>query len=46
MNKLITDLKQLILNHWKPILVIAVVVFMLSAYADIKQGMVDGWLNK
>ena len=46
MKNLINDLKQLISNNWKPILLIAGVVYMLSSYADIKQGIMDGLGNR
>jgi len=46
MKQLVTDLKTLILNNWKAILLIAVVAYFISNYMDVKQGIKDGWLNK
>jgi uncharacterized membrane protein len=46
MKKLIFDLKTLILGNWKTILVLALVVYFVCYYSDIKQGINDGWLNK
>jgi len=46
MNKLIIDLKALLLGNWKTILIVAVVVYLVCYYSDIKQGIYDGWLNK
>lgn len=46
MNQLITDLKTLIKNNWKILLVILLVIFLLSSYDEIKSGIVDGWNSK
>jgi hypothetical protein len=46
MQKLIADLKTLISNNWKIILLIVVVVYLISYYPDIKQGIIDGLMNK
>ena len=46
MQQLITDFKTLIKNNWKSILMIAVVIYLLTSYQDIKQGIRDGWTNK
>jgi hypothetical protein len=46
MQQLITDFKILIKNNWKFILMIAVVLYLLNSYQDIKQGIIDGWANK
>jgi hypothetical protein len=46
MQQLITDLKTLIKNNWKSILMIALVLYLLNSYQDIKQGIIDGWANK
>lgn len=46
MKQLISDLKQLILKHWKTLSVIATVLFIVYAYPDIKQGISDGWAGK
>jgi transcriptional regulator with XRE-family HTH domain len=46
MNQLISDLKTLIKNNWKILLVILLVIFLLSNYDEIKTGFVDGWNAK
>ena len=46
MKKLANDLIQLITENWKPILLIAVVVYVVFSYTDVKQGIVDGWEDK
>lgn len=46
MQTLIPDLKSLLRNHWKPVLVTILTVYLLYSFADIKQGVVDGWMNK
>ena len=46
MNKLFIDLKELLLSNWKTILLLAVVIYLVCYYPDIKQGINDGWLNK
>jgi len=46
MNQLITDLKTLIANNWKLLLLIFVIVFFISNYTDIKSGIIDGWNHK
>ena len=46
MNQLINDLKTLIKNNWKILLVILLVIFLLSNYDEIKSGFVDGWNHK
>ena len=46
MQTLLTDLKTLILTHWKFILVIVLTFYLLYSYPDIKQGFVDAWLNR
>lgn len=46
MNQLISDLKTLIKNNWKIILLIVVVIYLISNYTDFKAGMIDGWNNK
>ncbi|MFM7327570.1 MAG: helix-turn-helix domain-containing protein [Bacteroidota bacterium] len=43
MNNFIEDMKALISNHWKTILTIVVVVWLLSSYTDIKSGIMDAW---
>jgi transcriptional regulator with XRE-family HTH domain len=46
MNQLITDLKTLIANNWKLLLLIIVIVFFISNYTDIKSGIIEGWNGK
>lgn len=45
MNQFITDLRNLITNHWKFILIIILLIFLVTNYSDIKKGIVDGWGN-
>jgi hypothetical protein len=46
MQKLIADLKTLLSSNWKVILLIAIIVYLIFSYPDIKQGIIDGWMNK
>ena len=46
MQQLITDFKILIKNNWKSILMIAVVLYLLNSYQDIKSGITDGWMSR
>ncbi len=46
MNQLFSDIKTLIKNNWKILLMIIVVVFLISNYTDIKSGIVEGWNGK
>jgi hypothetical protein len=46
MQKLIADLKTLISSNWKVILLIAIIVYLIFSYSDIKHGIMDGWMNK
>ncbi len=43
MNQFINDLKTLVKNNWKIILLIIAIVFFISNYTDIKSGILDGW---
>jgi transcriptional regulator with XRE-family HTH domain len=43
MNQLLNDLKTLVKNNWKIILLIIAIVFFISNYTDIKSGILDGW---
>ena len=45
MQKLIADLKTLLSNNWKVIAQIAIVVYLIFSYPDIKQGIIDGWFG-
>ena len=46
MNQLLTDLKTLVKNNWKIILTIAIVLYFISSYTDIKSGIMDAWSGK
>jgi hypothetical protein len=46
MQDLIADLKTLISSNWKMILLITIIVYLIFSYSDIKQGIMDGWMNK
>ncbi len=46
MNQLISDLKTLINNNWKIILLIVLVIYLISNYTDFKAGIIEGWNNK
>lgn len=46
MNQFLNGLKTLVRNNWKVVLCIALVVFFISNYNEIKSGFVDGWNSK
>lgn len=46
MNQFLTDLKILVKNHWKVIVLIIAVIWLVSNYTDIKAGILDGWNEK
>ena len=46
MNQFLNDLKALVRNNWKIILLIVLVIFFISNYDDIKAGIIDGWQSK
>ncbi len=46
MKEFIKDVETFGKKHWKPLLAILVVVFLLKYYPDLKNGIMDGWLNK
>jgi hypothetical protein len=46
MHKLIADLKTLLSSNWKVILLIAIIVYLILSYSDIKQGITDGWMGR
>lgn len=46
MNQFISDLKNLIRNNWKIILIIFLIILLLKNYTSIKSGILDGWNNK
>lgn len=43
MNQLLSDLKGLIKNNWKILILITLVILLLSNYNEIKIGFMDGW---
>jgi transcriptional regulator with XRE-family HTH domain len=43
MNQFLTDLKTLVKTHWKTILLIVLVIYLITNYTDIKAGILDGW---
>jgi hypothetical protein len=46
MNQFLNDLKVLVMNHWKTILIIVLVIYLFSSYTDIKSGIMDAWSGK
>ncbi|MEY5069166.1 MAG: hypothetical protein RLZ47_1028 [Bacteroidota bacterium] len=46
MNQFINDLKILIKNHWKTILIIVFTLYFFANYTEIKSGILDGWNNR
>ncbi|MEY2595640.1 MAG: hypothetical protein RI965_912 [Bacteroidota bacterium] len=46
MNQFLNDLKVLVKTHWKIIFLIVLVIWLVTNYADIKSGIMDGWKNK
>jgi transcriptional regulator with XRE-family HTH domain len=46
MNQFINDLKGLVKNHWKIIVLILLVIWLLTSYTDIKSGIMDAWSGK
>jgi transcriptional regulator with XRE-family HTH domain len=46
MNHFINDLKMLVKNHWKVIVLIVLTIWLVSNYTDIKAGILDGWNGK
>ncbi len=45
MKQLSSDMKTLLKNNWKPILIIAIVTYFVANYTEIKSGFYDGWNN-
>ena len=43
MNQFLNDLKSLVKTHWKTILVIVLVIWLVTSYTDIKSGIMDAW---
>lgn len=46
MNQLINDIKSLIKNNWKTILLIVFIIWLISSCTDIKLGIMDAWEAK
>ena len=46
MNQFLTDLKDLVKTHWKTIIIIVLVIYVVTNYTDIKAGIMDGWSGK
>jgi transcriptional regulator with XRE-family HTH domain len=46
MNHFLNDLKTLVKTHWKTILLIVLVIWLVTDYTDIKSGIMDGWNNR
>ncbi len=46
MNQFLSDLKTLIKNHWKVIVLTIAVIWLLTNYSDIKTGVLDGWTGQ
>ena len=46
MNQFLNDLKTLVKTHWKTILIIVLVIWLVTSYTDIKSGIMDGWSGK
>jgi hypothetical protein len=45
MKQLMLDFQNLLKNNWKIISIVVISVYLLYSYPDIKQGIVDGWMN-
>lgn len=43
MDQFLIDLKNLVKKHWKVIILVIVVIWLLTSYTDIKAGFLDGW---
>ena len=46
MNQFIADLKTLVKNNWKILLLIGFVILFLTNYQEIKAGLIDGWNSR
>ncbi len=46
MYQLFSDIKTLIKNNWKILLLIVVIIYAISNYTEIKSGIIDGWSAK
>lgn len=45
MNQFFQDLKMLIKNNWKFLMISFIIIWFLGNYTDIKSGISDGWNN-
>ena len=46
MNQFLNDLKALVKTHWKTILIIVVVIWLVTSYTEFKSGIMDAWSGK
>ena len=46
MNHFLNDLKVLVKTHWKTILFIVLIIWIITSYTDIKSGIIDAWSGK
>ncbi len=46
MKELLKDIKTFLIKHRFTILCIIVIAYLVIDWVDIKQGIIDGWLNK
>lgn len=46
MNQFLNDLKTLVKTHFKTILFIVLVIWLMTSYTDIKAGIIDAWNGK
>jgi hypothetical protein len=46
MKELILDSAHLIKKHWRSIIFMTIFIYLLFAYADIKQGVIHGWAGQ
>jgi transcriptional regulator with XRE-family HTH domain len=46
MNQFLNDLNALVKTHWKTILIIVVVIWLVTSYTEIKSGIMDAWSGK
>jgi transcriptional regulator with XRE-family HTH domain len=46
MNLFLTDLKTLVKTHWKTIVFIVLVIWLMTSYTDIKAGIIDALKEK
>jgi hypothetical protein len=46
MKELLKDIQTLVIKHKFTILCIIVIAYLVMDWPDIKQGFIDGWLNK